>query len=350
MDQEGYREARAQDWEARRINGPSFELEGLIGAVSQLGQDSEVSRKVALGGCGTVTLLVLMASSIGSVLPIEYGIVMNSLTRAVDDSGTFYHGGRHLILPWNTFIVYPATAVTVEFTDRAGSGRTSPNPPLHTRTKDGLALNLHISFQYRLQKENLAKLFKLANQAYEPLFIRNSKDVLLKAAADYEAFEYWENREKIGDEFLDILNNRLKTVYAICTGIQILIIDLPPEFEDSIVQTQVQQQAVRTRQNDQQVKRIRADTTVLQADYQRNVTITNQKADSLYYRLQRTAKAEAQQKRLQNEAWTLAHVRNKLGLSPAQMVAYQQYVAYYAMDNASFIYGMKNAMINVQSR
>ena len=61
--------------------------------------------------------------------------------------------------------------------------------PLTTRTKDGLALRLSISFQYRLERADVAKLYSLANVYYEPLFVRNARDVLLKAAADYDAPE-----------------------------------------------------------------------------------------------------------------------------------------------------------------
>eukprot|EP00913_Durusdinium_trenchii_P014750 g13835.t1 len=141
--------------------------------------------------------------------------------------------------------------------------------PLQTRTKDGLALTLQLAFQYRTHRAYLGKLFALANQQYEPLFVRNARDVLLKAAADYEAIEYWQDREKIGKEMRELLNTRLSQVYATCGGLQIMVIDLPPEFETSIVQTQVTEQMQQTRHHEQQAKRISADTEVLKAQYNR---------------------------------------------------------------------------------
>lgn len=347
LDQEGYREARAADWANRPPQGNAFELEGMIGGfVGAFGHDDDGMKRRFVGCAGaTFFFTFLLAGSIGSLNPTEYGLVINQFTRVVDTSGATYHGGRHLIMPWNSFITFPSTVVTVEFS--GNSDIRGKNSVLATRTKDGLALNLHLSFQYRVVKEELAELFKMTQLMYEPLFVRNAKDVLLKAAAEYEAMEYWENRDKIGIEMHHLLDKRLQTVHAQCTGLQLLIIDLPQEFEKSIVDTQVQKQAIRTRKNEQQVKRIQADTLVLQATFSKNVTVTNQIADSLYYRMKRTADAEAQKQRLQIEAETLASIRERLGLSPSQMVAYQQFVAYYMMTNASFIYGMKNAILNV---
>merc|ERR1712151_116749 len=102
--------------------------------------------------------------------------------------------------------------------------------------------------------------------------------------------------EKIGNEMKILLNDRLKTVYATCQGLQMLVIDLPKEFENSIVDTQVQQQMVKTRQNEQQASRITADTSVRQAEYNRNVTVTRSGADALYSQARAVAQAEANRK------------------------------------------------------
>lgn len=60
----------------------------------------------------SVLLLLLMMKTIE---PLEYGITYNSITK---DIGTHvYEGGRYFLIPWKSFIVYPAYLVTVEFSD-----------------------------------------------------------------------------------------------------------------------------------------------------------------------------------------------------------------------------------------
>ncbi|CAJ1443598.1 unnamed protein product [Effrenium voratum] len=218
----------------------------------------------------------MLLLSVGTLTPLQYGLTVNLITKQVNPD-VVYEGGRHFIGPWKSFLAFPSTRVTVSFDNKQGS-----YGPLQTRTKDGLALTLQLAFQYRINKDKLRKLFALANQQYEPLFVRNARDVLLKAAADYEAYQYWLEREKIGQEMKETLDLRLAQVYANCGGLQIMVIDLPPEFETSIVQTQVMEQMQQTKQNEQQASRIEADTDVLNSTYTRNVTITRNGADALF--------------------------------------------------------------------
>ncbi|CAK9118335.1 unnamed protein product [Durusdinium trenchii] len=58
--------------------------------------------------------------------------------------------------------------------------------PLHTRTKEGLGLHLQVSLQYRLIPQNLSALYSEFNQNYEQVFVSSVRDVLIKAASEYE--------------------------------------------------------------------------------------------------------------------------------------------------------------------
>lgn len=336
-DMEGYREARAQAYERRAGN---FELEGFINGMLE-GSINDAQKQKFAGRCGSACcILMSVLMSIGSLMPLQYGMTINAITRQVNSDGV-YQGGRHLIGPWNSFIPFPSTIVTVSFID------SGANQALATRTKDGLELKLQLAFQYQLDPENLGKLYQMANMQYEDLFVRNARDVLLKAAGEYEATDWWQDREKIGVEMMVLLNERLASVYTSCTGLQLLVVELPEAYETSIVNTQVQQQQVRTRQNEQQVSRINADTLVLQASFRRNVTVTRSRADSLYNQLTSVAEAQANQRMLEIEAHTMRNIQEQLGLNPKQMVAYQQYAAFRSMQNASFIYGLGNVMLTL---
>lgn len=337
---EGYREARALDYYSNRQQRDQFELDGFIGGVMQQvgipGEGWRVGRKV-----GAVCLLFAMVfGSVGTLMPLEYGMTVNWITRQVN-SGHVYRGGRHLIGPWNRFISFPSTLVTVRFVEGRGNG------PLATRTKDALPLTLQLSFQYRLQPDKLGELYRLANLQYEPLFVRSARDVLLKAAAEYEAIEYWENREQIGVEMRELLNKRLTGSYATCGGLQLLMIELPDEYELSIVQTQVQEQEVKTKQNEQKASQIEYETRVLRASFSRNVTVTRSGADALFNQETQIAAAKAEQRMVEIEAEAMGQVKLSLGLDSEQLVAYQQFAAYSTLGNASFIYGLGNTMLTV---
>jgi hypothetical protein len=124
-----------------------------------------MSNKVLCGiGCGVcclLTVLIIVLVSVGTVEPIEYGIVYNSLTKKVD-TAKVYPGGWYFIGPIQNFITYPSTLVNVDFTDYPGAeGR-----PMEVKDSNGQAITLSFAIQYRLQQENIGHLYDQYQKAY----------------------------------------------------------------------------------------------------------------------------------------------------------------------------------------
>lgn len=309
-----------------------------------LGQGIAGNPKVVAGGCCCFLVLglVCLFMSLGSLQPTEYGLRYNRFNKVIDESYT-YHGGRHIIGPFKTFLVFPATVQNLEFSNRKGHATA---PPLETRTggQAGLKLNLHIAFQYHLARDQLPALYKLANINYESIFLKIARDTLLKAAAEYTAQEYWEERPAIGAEMFKRVNTALMTSHATCTGLQIMIIELPDQYEQSIVTTQVQKQGVKTKRNQQQAALIRAQIGVLIADYQNNITVTLSTATANAALTVQSASARASKNKIDAENYALGDVTDNLHLSAAGMVEYQRNFAYTTKPNASFLFGVTSAV------
>lgn len=294
-----------------------------------------------LAAIAVVALCVLLAclSSVGFVEQNEYGLIYNWVTKQISNS--VYHGGTHVIGPWNSFVTFPATVRTLEFSDRIGM-RTAE--PLHTRTKEGLGLHLSISFQYTLNKESIPKLYALTNVQYEGLFTRIARDQLLEAAAVYEGPEYWLSRKKIGDHMRELVNKQLKESFASLWGLQLLVIDLPDRYEKSITMTQVQHQIIKTRESQQVAASIRADTEVMKAGFSRDIAVVQAAANANFTLATKVADAEAARRKIAAEAEALQYVRNKMKLSPEGAVKYAELAAYGTLQNATFLANIKNAM------
>ena len=121
-----------------------------------------------------VLLTSVLALSFGSVEPTEYGILYNRVSKHIN-SDDIQEGGLQFVGPFNTLINFPRTHKVVEFSDFKGAQQQ----PLATRTKEGLELKLHVSFQYKLVKEQLPSLYSLAGLEYEALFTRIASNVIL---------------------------------------------------------------------------------------------------------------------------------------------------------------------------
>lgn len=286
-----------------------------------------------------VAVIVLVFSSLGSLQPTEYGLKYNRFSKSVDKS-MVYRGGRHFIGPVNTFYAFPATVQNLEFSDSA----TATAPPLSTRTSAGLSVNVSVAFQYKLDQDGVGALYGRASMNYESLFLVNSRAVLLQAAGNYTNEQYWTARQQIGYDMLKLVDGQLRQTWATCTGLQILKIDLPADYEASIVKTQVTNQNILTRQKEQQAALIRAKIDVMVADKERNITVTLARAQANATLTTKSAEARAAQMKIDAEDKALGHVKETLNLSTEALVGYQKGFAYQTIPNATFLFGVQNAI------
>lgn len=98
--------------------------------------------------CVSMTSLVflvvgVLAFSFSSVEPTEYGLLYNRVAKSIDTEHV-QEGGLQFVGPLNTIIKFPRTHQVIEFSDY----KEANQPPLATRTAEGLELHLHVSFQY----------------------------------------------------------------------------------------------------------------------------------------------------------------------------------------------------------
>lgn len=296
---------------------------------------------VAASICGVIVLLFVLMGvlSLDYVEQNEYGLIYNWITKNIGKS--VYHGGTHYIGFWNKFVVFPATVQTIEFSNRRWPLAASPT--LHTRTKEGLGLQLSIAFQYTLDPERLPQLYALTNIAYEGLFVRIARDQLLEAAAEYEGPQYWLQRQDVGEHMRTLVDQQLQESCAKLWGLQLLVIDLPDRYENAITLTQVQQQIIKTRRNEQYAASIRADTEVLKADFDRQIRVVRASAEANYTVATKLALAEAAGRKIAAEADALKYVRTKLHLSPEGAVQFQQLNAFGNLPNATFLANLPDA-------
>lgn len=180
----------------------------------------ELWATISLGICVLLSLIILiLILSMDTIDPLQYGITINKITKTIGTE--VYDNGRYIIGPFRNFIRYPANLVTIEFSDNRGANVYKlikfykiQSEPLQTRTAEGLALGLHVSFQYKLNKTTIPNLYNLTNINYAGTLIRIARDVILKVGGQYNATNYWTDRKRIGDFMKEQLNVELKKTFA----------------------------------------------------------------------------------------------------------------------------------------
>ena len=202
------------------------------------GRMSPCKRCSLLSLClGFVALIVYIAVAIEGVEPTEFAIIRNNLDQGIDQT-EILEGGLHWVGLFSSLIHFPSIHKSIEFSDDSAAQQKA----LSTRTKEGLELHVHFAFQYYLQKNNLPALYRLLQNDYESIFTRIARNSVLHIAGDYNASDYWLERDKIGANMLSTLMEDMAVAYANVSGFMMLKIDLPDVYEGAIVNTEVTNQ------------------------------------------------------------------------------------------------------------
>lgn len=92
------------------------------------------------GICWLLVILFVLLLSIGTVEPIEYGILYNAVTKTVN-ADTVYPGGWYFIGPLNSFITFSSTKQNIDFTDY----ENAQAKPILVKDNDGQEMRLSFS-------------------------------------------------------------------------------------------------------------------------------------------------------------------------------------------------------------
>jgi len=283
--------------------------------------------------------MIILLISMDSLEPLQYGITYNKITKTVGKD--IFVSGRYLIGPTKAFIVYPSNLVLIEFSDN----RAATNEALKTRTAEGLAISLYVSFQYKIVKNKIPDLYNLANINYQGTYVRIARDSILKVAGKYNATSYWTERLKIQLDMKSSLNNELSAAFATCEGLQILKIELPKQYEDSIVATQVEVQKSGMRKFEQTAELIRQNISVIRSEAEQKIKVTNATGLAEAYRIKQYADATANNNTINAESAVYRLTLDKLGFNATE---FPKYVFLNALDhkNAKLLVGLQNAIVD----
>lgn len=130
----------------------------------------------------------------------------------------------------------------------------------------------------------------MANINYQGTYARISRDILLKVAGNYNATNYWTDRQTIGDKMKIALDQELSKAYASVENLQIIRIDLPKSYEDSIVATQVELQKTSMRKFEQTAELIRQNISVIISEAEQKIKVVNATGMAEAYRIIQYAK------------------------------------------------------------
>eukprot|EP00697_Spironema_sp_BW2_P002698 gnl/Spiro4/13604_TR7249_c0_g1_i1.p1 gnl/Spiro4/13604_TR7249_c0_g1~~gnl/Spiro4/13604_TR7249_c0_g1_i1.p1 ORF type:complete len:344 (+),score=91.71 gnl/Spiro4/13604_TR7249_c0_g1_i1:71-1102(+) len=297
---------------------------------------SSTTKYLLIGGTIVfVILFVIFLFSWDALTPIQYGILYNSVTKQIH-TDQVYEAGRHLVGPFNRFIPFPRTLVTIEFSNAPDVN----SKPLDTRTREGLALSLALSFQYVLNSTQLIHMYTEFNKGYEQTFIRIARESILKSVGDYIATDWFSNRKAIAANILSVLQSELSKAGCNVQMVQLLNIGLPASWEGSIEETQIEQQNVKKSQFQQQAVVIRAQTRLVTSEAESNITAIMASASANATQILNTADMQGFSNTQRLTAAALTTFTKTLKFTPANLAKYMKVQAIVNHDGSALTWSI----------
>jgi len=238
---------------------------------------------LGIGGCcccfWSIFIIILLSISMTTLETGNYALKFshyqqNVIGDPIVEPGVMWVG------PLNSLILFPSVHQIVYF------GQPSYKPleneisldSVHSRTRDGLQIYVRISLQWFLSPEHLKGIYKILGGAEDLLagevfdnkpsfsgsFVRITRGALTEVCSEYTAAQFFANQsiveKRMFQRLRDTFNMRDKGFVINIAGLQVRDVDLPDAYEDSIADTQKEEQDFRTANAERLTKEIQLST------------------------------------------------------------------------------------------
>jgi regulator of protease activity HflC (stomatin/prohibitin superfamily) len=185
--------------------------------------------------------IILIACSLSVLNYNEVGLNYSNWFKVIEDK-TYIHG-IHFIGLGHAFHRYEISLSTIEFS----KDDEATLPMIRCRNQDGLELDLEISLQYRVDKDQIYKIYTTYGDNEKTILMRVILDTISDTATQYTSNDFFTKRAIIQEKMKDDLKRDVlsKTFHEV-VFFQLRSLSLPDAFENEIRNTEVKGQDINT--------------------------------------------------------------------------------------------------------
>lgn len=210
--------------------------------------------------------------------PNHYGIFRNLITGYVTEN--VVRGGVSLCWPWQTFINFPATQLTLEFSPQS----IDRYPAVETRTgadpedpdSGGQPIAISCALQIQFVPENLKQIY-IAFGGYtgaRQRYLLLASNEISNAAQSFTPRDFWHIRHEVAAKMQKRINATLwSDGFVVARKFEILQVKFPAKYENMITAVQVAEQSKVVNVYTQRVKAVQQSIEVLR--YENLAVIAN---------------------------------------------------------------------------
>jgi len=296
-------------------------------------------RTIAAGVGGfCCVLFCFMSLCVATVSPLEYGLKKNTASGVILD--TAVQGGLHPVFPWQTYLTFPATRVTLEWSNShaikdhwySNSYAGADRPQVATRTgadpndpdSGGQPIGISCAVQFSLKPEALKSIFLNFGSytAAKQRYILLAGNMVSNTAQEFTPQDFWQRRHIIAARMLMKVNDTLISQGAVAKSFEIMKVDFASSFENSITGVQVAEQQKVVNEYSQQVQQVEQQINVLSSHNNALIATIKAQADRTAKEKVGNATKQAFIMKQTAKAVNYAELQAALEFTPAQMAEY----------------------------
>mmetsp|Transcript_17226 Transcript_17226/g.12301 ORF Transcript_17226/g.12301 Transcript_17226/m.12301 type:complete len:191 (+) Transcript_17226:37-609(+) len=178
---------------------------------------------------GLICLGLFLYISIDSLDYNQIGLNYSEYFKSVENKT--YYAGFHFLGIGHQFLKYQLNVQTMEFSD----AKEAVLPPIECRTKDGLSVQLEVSFQYKPVEAHLYDIYMNYASEIQDILLRVAIDSISRTSTYYNASYFFSDKLQIIDVMQREMQMQMeKEVYIEVIFFQLLSIGLPTAYEGAI--------------------------------------------------------------------------------------------------------------------
>jgi len=269
-----------------------------------------------------VLFTTLIAESILVVQNDEIALIYNNVSREFDRNQTPLQQGRYAVQTGQSFFIFKRVFVLLKLEGSDG---------VTCLTKDGLSLDLEVTFQYRLRQDELVTMISTLDADYQNVITLVAMAAIRDSCGNFSSVEFYYNRGAVQDDMNSRVVTRLDNIY--CDGglLQLVNVEFADDFSNAVQSTQAAIQDVTQAQNERQQLLVEAQTEVLQSLQYADITITNANAEAEVILANAEAEAMSINATLDAQLEVYQSISFTLGLSGEALI---NYIAIQTLSNS----------------
>eukprot|EP01010_Urceolus_cornutus_P004878 NODE_808_length_1325_cov_265.923197_g613_i0.p1 GENE.NODE_808_length_1325_cov_265.923197_g613_i0~~NODE_808_length_1325_cov_265.923197_g613_i0.p1 ORF type:complete len:329 (+),score=86.33 NODE_808_length_1325_cov_265.923197_g613_i0:80-988(+) len=285
---------------------------------------------------GVLLVLILVPISFQYVDRNQMAFKKNTVSNKIDTE-TVFPPGRYFWGVGHSVVSFPSTYQHVENS-------------LIVFTTTGMEIVISFTFQYKLKRDQLHRLFYAYGMEYDKQILNVARTAVRNAAIQYSLFEYITDRERIMNSLHAELAAALDAIYVSVppSKFQLRRVTLPPSIQAQFLDTFVQNERNREKREERQAVLTRKSTQRDQERILNRTKVLQATMQSLATRTLMDARARADRMREVARSHELARLFTAINITgdaaSTKMLRYTQ-----LLDTPSrLLVGLRNAIINVK--